>query len=78
MPVSTEMSDIYKNIVKQYYTYPKQGMALKTEQPELFIDTAIELTELRKQAFEMDSYDLGAGNLPSKIRMKWTLPITNI
>lgn len=60
-------SDIYKNIVKQYYTYPKQGMALKTEQPELFIDTAIELTELRKQAFEMDNYNLVAGNLPSKI-----------
>lgn len=60
-------SDIYKNIVKQYYTYPKQGMALKTEQPELFIDTAIELTELRKQAFEMDDYNLVAGNLPSKV-----------
>lgn len=60
-------SDIYKNIVKQYYTYPKQGMALKTEQPELFIETAIELTELRKQAFEMNDYDLVAVNLPSKI-----------
>ncbi|QUG43644.1 ABC transporter [Psychrobacillus sp. INOP01] len=60
-------SDIYKNIVKQYYTYPKQGMALKTEQPELFIETAIELTELRKQAFEMDNYELIAGNLPTKI-----------
>ncbi|MEK3979488.1 ABC transporter [Psychrobacillus sp. FSL K6-2836] len=61
-------SDIYKNIVKQYYTYPKQGMALKTEQPELFIETALELTELRKQAFEMDDYDLVAVNLPSKIQ----------
>lgn len=60
-------SDIYKNIVKQYYTYPKQGMALKTKQPELFIETAIELTELRKQAFEMDDYEIVAGNLPSKI-----------
>ena len=60
-------SDIYKNIVKQYYTYPKQGMALKTEQPELYVDTAIELTELRKQAFEMESYELIASNLPTKI-----------
>ena len=60
-------SDIYKNIVKQYYTYPKQGMALKTERPDLFIDTAIELTELRKQAFEMNDYEIVAGNLPSKI-----------
>lgn len=62
-----EGSDIYKNIVKQYYTYPKQGMALKTERPDLFIETAIELTELRKQAYEMDGYELIAANLPSQI-----------
>lgn len=62
-----EGSNLYKNIVKQYYTYPKQEMALKMERPQLFIETAIELTELRKQAIEMDGYGLIAANLPSKI-----------
>ncbi|WP_419960452.1 ABC transporter [Psychrobacillus sp. BM2] len=62
-----EGSDIYINIVKQYYTYPKQGMALKMERPKLYIETAIELTKLRKQAFDMDGYELVAENLPSKI-----------
>ncbi|WP_419960456.1 ABC transporter [Psychrobacillus sp. BM2] len=60
-------SDLYKNIVKQYYTYPKQGMSLKMERPKLYLETAIELTELRKHAFEMDDYEVVAENLPSKI-----------
>ncbi len=60
-------SDLYKNIVKQYHSVSKQVMALKTDRPQLYFDAAIDLTELRRQAFEMEDYERVANNLPTKI-----------
>lgn len=59
-------SDLYKNIVLQQQFVAKQRMAVKMNLPELQLDTAIDVVNLRANAFNMEGYDKVANNLPSK------------
>lgn len=60
-------SPLYKNVVQQDHAYTKQGMALKVERPELYLESALRLTQLRKDAFTMDEYDKVADIMPQMI-----------
>lgn len=60
-------SDIYKNLVLQQQTVAKKRMAIRMDKPELFLETALELTNLRAKAFDMEGFDNVASYLPSKI-----------
>ncbi|MEK5480449.1 ABC transporter [Viridibacillus sp. FSL R5-0888] len=60
-------SDLYKNLVLQQQFVAKQRMALTMNLPELFLDTAIDLANLRAQSFDMEGFDDVAIYLPSKV-----------
>jgi hypothetical protein len=60
-------SDLYKNLVLQQRLISTQSMSLKMDRPELFLDAAIELAELRADAFGMEGFDGVASYLPSRI-----------
>lgn len=60
-------SDLYKNLVLQQQYVSKQRMALKMNRPELYLETAIDLANLRTESFHMEGYDDVASNLPSKV-----------
>ena len=59
-------SDLYKNLVRQQQYVVKQRMAIRMNRPELFVDTAIELANLRASSFEMEGFDQVSNYLPSK------------
>ena len=59
-------SDLYKNLVLQQQFVSKQIMAVKMDRPELFLDTAIDLTNFRANSFDMEGFDKVASNLPTK------------
>ncbi|MDI2585813.1 ABC transporter [Psychrobacillus sp. NEAU-3TGS] len=59
-------SDLYKNLVVQQQLIAKQRMAVKVDRPEWFLDTALEVVNLRASAFAMDGFDKVASNLPTK------------
>lgn len=60
-------SNLYKNLVLQQLLVSKQRMAIKMDRPELFMDAAIELTDLRTKSFGMEGFDNVESYLPSKI-----------
>lgn len=60
-------SPLYKNVVQQDHAYTKQGMSLKVNRPELYVESALRLTQLRKDAFTMDEYDKVAAIMPQMI-----------
>lgn len=60
-------SPLYKNVVQQDTAFTRQGMSLKTDRPELYIDSALKLTQLRKDAFTMNEYEKIADLMPEKI-----------
>lgn len=60
-------SDLYKNLALQRQFVAKQSMSLTMNRPELFIDTAIDLANLRAESFDMEGFDTVANYLPSKI-----------
>ncbi|MFE6168115.1 ABC transporter [Viridibacillus arvi] len=60
-------SDLYKNLVRQQQSVSKQKMALKMNLPKVYLDTAIDLANLRDKAFDMEGFDDVAIYLPSKI-----------
>lgn len=59
-------SDLYKNLVRQQQYVVKQRMAIRMDRPELFVDTAIDLANLRASSFEMEGFDQVSNYLPSK------------
>lgn len=60
-------SPLYKNVVQQDAAFTRQGMSLKTDRPELYVDSALELTQLRKDAFTMNEYEKIADIMPEMI-----------
>lgn len=60
-------SELYKNLVKQHQAVSKQVMAVKMNLPELFMETALELVDLRDSAFDMEGYEDVAAYLPTKV-----------
>lgn len=59
-------SDLYKNLVVQQQLIAKQRMAVKVDRPEWFLDTALEVVNLRASAFDMEGFEKVASNLPTK------------
>ncbi|TQR21031.1 ABC transporter [Psychrobacillus vulpis] len=60
-------SDLYKNLVLQRHYVSKQSMAIKMDKPEMYLDTAILLVNLRADSFDMEGFQNVASYLPSKI-----------
>jgi len=60
-------SPLYKNVVQQDTSFTKQGMSLKVNRPELYLESALRLTQLRKDAFMMDEYEKIADIMPQMI-----------
>ncbi|WP_342543655.1 ABC transporter [Paenisporosarcina sp. FSL H8-0542] len=60
-------SDLYKNLALQRQYVAKQSMSLTMERPELFVDTAIDLANLRANSFDMEGFDSVASYLPTKV-----------
>lgn len=60
-------SPLYKNVVQQDTAFTRQGMSLKVDRPELYIDSALRLTQLRKDAFSMNEYEKIADVMPEMI-----------
>lgn len=59
-------SDLYKNLVLQQQYVVKQRMAIRMDRPELFVDTAIDLANLRANSFDMEGFDQVSNYLPSQ------------
>ncbi|WP_313894112.1 ABC transporter [Psychrobacillus sp.] len=59
-------SDLYKNLALQHQLVVRQRMAVKMNLPDLYLDTAIEVTTLRANSFDMEGFDMVANYLPSK------------
>lgn len=59
-------SDLYKNLVQQQQLVSHQRMTLIMDRPELYLDTSIDLANLRANIFDMEGYDNVASYLPSK------------
>ena len=62
----SDSSDIYKNIVQQKKLVALQRAATNMDRPDLFVDSAIELAELRKNSFNLEGYEDVAIYLPTK------------
>lgn len=60
-------SPLYKNVVQQDHAFTRQGMSLKVDRPELYVESALRLTQLRKDAFTMDEYEKIADIMPQMI-----------
>lgn len=60
-------SDLYKNLTKQNRSIALQIAALTMENYPLYYQSAMEIAELRKEAFEMEEYEKVAEMLPTKL-----------
>ena len=63
-------SDLYKNVVLQQQYISKQKMAVRMGLSEVYVETAIDVVDLRLKAFDMEGYDKVANNLPSKTEIQ--------
>ncbi|MEO4055048.1 ABC transporter [Solibacillus sp. CAU 1738] len=63
---NSNASDIYKNLVLQKQLVATQIAALKLNKPDLFLNTSIELTNLREKSYDMEGFDKVASHIPSK------------
>ena len=58
-------SKIYKNLVLQRQLLATQIAALKMSKPDMFLNTSIELTDLREQSYSLKDFDKVASHIPS-------------
>ncbi len=59
-------SDLYKNLVRQQRVISTQRMAARVDRPALYLETSLELADLRDAAFKMDGFQDVALYLPTK------------
>lgn len=61
-------SDLYKNLIKQKRSIALQIAALTMDKQSKYYEASLQLTELRKEAFELEGYENIAELLPSKVQ----------
>lgn len=59
-------SDLYKNLVRQQRVISTQRMSVRMGIPDLYLETSLELADLRDAAFKMEGYKDVAMYLPSQ------------
>lgn len=59
-------SDLYKNLVRQQRIISTQRMSVRMDIPDLYLETSLELADLRDAAFKMEGFQDIAPYLPTK------------
>ena len=63
---------IYQNLATQKQMVVSQKMALKMNRPDVFLESAIKLAELRETSYDYDEYEKVKDNLPTKAENQFT------
>lgn len=61
-----DSSDLYKNLVRQQRVISTQRAAVRMDKPDLYLETSLELADLREAAFQMEGFRDVATYLPTE------------